>query len=338
MNQSEASEIISLGTTLGGKNRDLWRQIEMDAFGADPHHISQHIPRGKKDGDTEFFILRAGGKPVGRASVDIYEGSMSEEEKTDRMGFIDEFVILSEHKHLSALLIAHCLSVLKGAGAEEVIVKGEGFPALSAQEFDDLAPSDLPSNPPWYIDLFEQEGFVKHKEWANFRFTLPKQVRQRDLERWESLRTSQGIKFKRLNGTSRRDMKQYSAAVHDVMAEHYGYSPVMAMDSYSFVKFLFSGISDRFVRLRMYALHNRSGETIGFLSYHPDYDITRYSLEKYWTMPIYNPKFLMVIPDFVRSLRTAKRARIGSIGFRQEWRRKGLIRYLDFALKEVIKE
>lgn len=338
MKDSETSEVISLGAKLKRKHRKMWRRVELDAFEGDPGHIMSRVPKGKKGGDSELFLLYSGGEPVGTASATVDKGWASEGERKEKMGFIDGFVIHPDYKHLAGELINRCLSALKDKGAEAVVVRSQAFPALAAQEFDDLAPGHLPTNPPWYIDLFEQEGFVKQKEWGNFRFNLPRGASQEELDRWDAMLARRGMKVKKLTGRSRKELKQYSDVAYEVLVDHYGYMPSRFMDSYSFIRFLLFGLFTRIAKVRIYVLCNTSGDIVGFCSYHPDFNIALNSINRHSRKRWYNPTVLKSVPDFLRCIRRAKRATVGSIGLREESRRKGFIRSVDWVLGLILKE
>jgi hypothetical protein len=337
MTREETSKVLYFGTRLKRKHRKVWNKVERDAFEDSPNHVMEHVPRGE---NVEFLVLYSEGDPVGRASTSLGEGWLSEGRKKENIGFIDGFIIHPDYRHLAGDLIDRCLSTLRERGAAGVIVRSQGFPALAAQEFDDLAPCHLPANPPWYIDLFEVKGFVKHSEWANFRLTLPREISQADLAAWETLRASQGITVRKLKGGSRKELKQYSDITYDLLSDHYGYTPSRLMDSYSFIRFLSFGLLTRIARVRIYVLRNQSGEIVGFSSYHPDYNILRHSLanrSKVRWYSILAP--VKQIVGFVRDMRGAKRATIGSIGLRRGSRGTGLVLgIMDFGLKLIIEE
>jgi len=335
--QAETTEVRCVGTVLNRSNRNLWRKLEMDAYRDDPFHVIRRPPKGKKGGKAEFFFLYSGRQPVARAAVYVGEGWLAHEKK-ERAGFICDFVILPDKRHLAGTLIDHCLSVLRNKGAEGVLVKCNNFPALAAHEFKDLLPIGLPTNPPWHIDLFEQRGFVKEQEWLNFRIDLPSVTLQSRLAKWESALAGQNITVKKLNGRSRKELKRYADAACEIMGEHYGYTPSNFMDTYSFFKFLAFGIITRIGRFRIYVMYDEDNEIVGFWSYHPDYSIAQLGLNKYMGKKWYAPVGLMAFPEFIRNIRRTKRATIGSMGLREGWRRKGLARAVDYAFKCTLQE
>ena len=138
MGRKGSYEIVSLGGKLNRKTRELWRRVEIDAFEDDPRHVLGGVPRWGRMPDTEFFLLYSGDKPVGRAAVALGQGWLSSDKKQDNVGFIQWFVIHPLHRRLAGNLIGHCLSHLKRWGAEGVIVRDQLFPAMAAEEYEDL--------------------------------------------------------------------------------------------------------------------------------------------------------------------------------------------------------
>jgi hypothetical protein len=338
MSRSETPEVISVGPVLNRKNRKLWRSIETDAFQGDSNHAMELPPKGRKGGNSEFFFLCCEGDPVGRVATGIGEGWLSEEKKEEGVGFIDDLIVLPDHKHHAGLLIDRCLSALKERGAEGVIARSQKFPALTAQEFDGLPPGELPTNPPWHIDLFEQKGFVKRKEWANFRLTLPREVSHTEFSKWEAVARARGIEVRRLGWRTREDLKQYAKVACEVLSGHYGYTPTNFMESYSFLRFLAFGVYTSVWKYRIYVLKNQAGEVIGFFSYHPDYQFAIHAISKHSGREWYNPLGLVAAPQFFRTIHTARRAKGGSIGLRKEWRNRGFVFVMDLILKLVVGE
>lgn len=337
MKQNECTYIRSLGNSLNRKERALWRRVDRDIFESDSNHIPSNVSKRRKNtGFKEYFILYCGDEAVGRAAATVDEGWLGE--KKESVGFIDDLVIDRSHKKLAGMLIDRCLGVLKETGVEGVVARSHGFPALAAQEFDDLPPTHLPCNPSWYIGLFEQKGFVKHKEWGNFRFTLPSEASPDSAPRLNALVSSCKAEIVPLNTRNRSQVKQYSDLTYEVLGEHYGYTPTRFMDSHSFFKALFFGLLCRIGKFRIYVLRNDSGEVVGFFSYHPDYNMAANSADKYLRKGSFNPLALLAIPAFIGSLHRAKRATIGSIGLDEAWRRRGFVMVFDHGLKFVLDE
>jgi hypothetical protein len=276
---------------------------------------------------------------VGRAAASVDETRLAQEE--DRVGFVDDFIIDPDYRHLADVLIGRCLSVLRKSGVSEVVVRSHGFPALAAEDFAESPPADLPCNPPWYIELFEREGFIRHKEWANFRFPLPSEASAEGIVRWESLLARTGMRVGPVNVRSRRELEQFSNLAYDVLADHYGYTPSRFMDSYSLTKHLLLAVAYPVVRSRIHVLRNGRGDTIGFLSYHPDYRIaTKRVMRHLRRVPF--PLTILAVPPAVATyvflVRRTKKATLGAIGLGEEWRGRGFLRAIDYGLKMIKRE
>ena len=336
MEHSDTASIVSLGASLKGKQKKLWKKVEDDVLGDDPNYVITITPKHKKNGERDLFMLYCDGQAVGRAAIVV--DARWVREKNENTGFIDDFVIHPNHVDLSDMLIEHCLYILKQKGVDSVIVRHGGFPALAAQEFHDLAPASLPCNPPWYIELFERNGFVKHKEWGNFRLSIPTQCSAADIAKWESILACHHSNAQPLDVKNWNQVKQYSNLTYEVLVDHYGYIPTRFMDSHSIIHFVGFGILCKITRLKVYVIQDSSGKIVGFLSYHPDYNVIKKSLRKYSKMKWYNPQTFLAISSFISSIRTNKRAAIGSIGFAKESRKKGFIKAIDYGVQFLIKE
>ena len=341
MSHSGDASIVSLGSSPRLRKRVQWRQVERDVLeGQRNYNPSVALFRREHHESREFFLLSYQGKHVGRAAAVVSETDFAR--RKERLGFIDDFVIHPDHKRLAALLIKRCLQVLRRSGVEEVIVRSHGFPALAAQEFEESPPSGLPCNPPWYIELFERSGFTRHKEWANFRFALPaRDVSKEDIAKWEGLLAGTRTQLKRINVRSRKELRQYSDLVYDVLVEHYGYTPSRFMDSYSVLKHAVVATMFPLVRFRIYVLRSESGETIGFSSYHPDYHAAARPIVRFLKRVRFPFNALVLIPAlavYLLLIRRTNKVTIGAVGLAEGWRRKGFVRAVDHGLSLLRKE
>jgi hypothetical protein len=338
MDQQESYAVVKLGARLDRRERGLWKKVEKEAYRGDANHIPTRVPRRMGD-ETEYLLLYRGDRLVGRAATVLGEGWLSSEDGRERVGFISDFVIHPEHLKGAEMLIEDCLSLLQGKGAEGVIVRSRGFPGLATETFAGLPPSGLPDNPPWYVDLFEAAGFRKEKEWLNFRITLPRQMAESKISRWEGLLAAQGVEVRLLRGRSKKESRQFADLTHDVLDDHYGYTRSKPAESLSFLGLLVSDLVNRFTRFRIYVIYSQSGEMVGFFSWHPDYNMARQCLARYDDKKWYDLLAgLGAVRDVWRALRSSRRAVIGSIGLREEARKVGLIRAMDFSLKVGLRE
>jgi len=341
MSHSKEASIISLGSSPRGRKRAQWRKVERDILEGQPNYNpSAPLFNRGHDESREFFLLSCEGEHVGRAAAVVSETDLAR--RKERLGFIDDFVIHPNYKHLAKLLIQRCLTMLRQSGVQEVIVRSHGFPALAAQEFEESPPSSLPCNPPWYIELFERRGFTKHKEWANFRFALPRQDASKEgIAKWEGILAGTHTQARRINVRSRKELKQYSDLVYDVLVDHYGYTPSRFMDSYSLLKHVIIATVFPIVKFRVYVLKSEDGRTIGFTSYHPDYYMAARPVIRFLKRVWFPCNALVLIPAlavYILLIRRTRKATIGAVGLAEGWRRKGFIRAIDHGFGLVRKE
>jgi len=167
------TRVKSLGTSLKGKDRLIWRDIEKNAFEGDENYIP-FSPGVREGEEREFFILMDGEEKIGRACTTVDRGWI--EKRKENIGFIDDFAILPDYKEDANLLIKHCLSVLKDKGLEGAFVRRSPlFPGLLVDAKE--PPTFLmPYNPSFYIDLFAKEGFTREKEWVEVRLKFPSKL------------------------------------------------------------------------------------------------------------------------------------------------------------------
>jgi hypothetical protein len=338
MKHSKGAEVIFLGSSLGRRKWSQWRKVETEVFQDQPNYNESNSLRRSKGGHREFLLLRCDGKYVGRAAAAAITTRLSQSD--EKLGFIEDFVIGPSYRHLAGMLVGRCLTILEGRGVKEVIVRSHGFPALAASEFEGVPHADLPCNPSWYVRVFERSGFSKYKEWASFRFALP-QVSEDGTARWESLLARTGARVGPISVRSRVELEQYSDLTYNVLVDHYGYTPSRFMDSYSLFKHVVIALGFPIVRSRIHVLRDSQGETIGFLSYHPDYRVAmKRAVNCLKRVPF--PFTVLAVPPalvaYLLSVRRARRATIGAVGLGEEWRGRGLVRAIDYGLKVIRQE
>ena len=324
----EAISIVSLVFPLDKKQASLWRQVEREAFEEDEYHIPlTSIQYGE---ETEFYLLYYHDKAVGRVCASIDRQWI--EKKGNNLGFIEDLVINPAHRDLAHMLIKRCLDFLRDKGVEGAIVRSHSFPALAAQSLNqDVPPFTMPCNPPWYIDLFEQEGFVKFKEWANFRLLLPPKIPKDDASRSKNCVKHLDATMGPLNMKNRRQINEYNALMDDILEDHFGYTPGRVFTKLdSLPKHILFIVLCRLAKFQIYVIQTRSGQIVGLSSFAPNYNIA--------LRPLVNKlerfRFLALAKFFV-SLRRTKRAEIGAIGLSKEMRGKGFVKLMDHALKTM---
>lgn len=322
--EQEKITIRSLGSSLDNKDkRILWMKIEGDAFKDDPNYIPQIIViTRKKDVEVErgFFVLYRDEEPIGRATATLDKGWV--ERKKENIGFIDDFCIESKYKDLSGVLIKKCLSTLKEKKVEGVICRYQGFPGL-AREVSEEPPFRLPTNPPWYIDIFLKNGFVKHKEWGNFRFVVPQKLPESRIMKGKELLKNLDAELKLIDMKKRDRIREYNKLVSDVFIEHFGYNPRDLLgEADSLIKHILTRIVCRLIKVRIYVLRTKSGEALGFFSFLPDMNIPLRSIAKSLVKGKINP---FDIPKLLIILRRAKRSEVGGLGLTEKIRNMGVI-------------
>lgn len=331
INKGEGVSVVSLGSSLDKRQVSLWRNVERRIFEDDPYYVPAFSISSKGE-DTEFFVLYDGADAIGRAAISINRQWI--DEKGENLGFIDGFVIDPEYQEQAGMLIEHCLSLLKERGFEGAVVRSNKFPALASQKLGrDVPPFCLPCNPPSYIDLFEGKGFVRYKEWANFRFKLPAKVPEVSIVRGKKCVTSLQVKTQSLNMRSRRHINGYIDLKKRILEDHFGYAPQTFMDEVdSLPKHIFFVMLCLIAKFKIYVLENRSGEIIGFLSFCPNYNVAARPLLK--SSGVFSS--LLAIPKFILSLRRTKRVEIEAIGLTKEMRGKGFINLMDHGVKVMV--
>lgn len=328
--EEKAASIVSLGSSLDRKQASFWLDIDRRIFEDDEYHIpSQKV--GEVGEETEFFVLYDGDVAVGRATASVNRKWI--EEKGDNLGFISDFVISPDHKHLAELLIDRCLDALREKGVEGAVVKSHGFPALAAQELDhDVPPFCLPGNPPWYIDLFESKGFVKYKEWASFHLTLPSSIPKEEIDRGKRSVKSLDAKVGPLKMRSRRQVNEFHDVQDIILENHFAYTPKRFItEDDPRLKHILFVVLCKLVKNRIHVLQDTSGRVVGCVSFAPNFNVVlRPLMKKKGKLP------LSGLPRFLISLRRAKRAEIGVMGTTREMRSKGLVKLMHQGLRLMV--
>ena len=329
---NEELSIVHLGSSLDKKQISLWRDIETNIFEDDIYYMPSTSIPGQNE-DIEFYVLYDGDKAIGRAAPSVNQQWI--DEKGDNLGFISDFVISPQYRHAAGMLIEHCLSVLREKGVEGAIIRSRGFPALAAQELGgDVSPFSLPCNPPWYVDLFEERGFVKHKEWANYRLSLPSKVYEDNIDRVKKHVKGLDVKMGPLNMRNRRHINEYNALKQHILEGHFGLTRQTFMtDIISLRRHILFIMLCRLTKFRIHVLEDASGRIVGLLSFCPNYNIAARSLIKS-SGPVNS---LLALPRFIISLRRIKRAEIEAIGLADEMRGRGFVRLMDYGLKAMVK-
>jgi GNAT superfamily N-acetyltransferase len=334
MESKEALSIISLGNSIDRKQTRLWRWVEEDIFGNDPNHVPV-IPNINLSDDTEFFIAYNGERPIGRVAASIDREWISE--RGDNLGFLNDFVIAPDYQRLGEDLIDRGLSVLKAKGVDGAVVRWSGFPALAAEGFgDDVPPTLLACNPPWYIDLFERKGFTKHLEWVNCRFGIPPHIPEEGVARGQKVVKALGLKFGLLKWRSRRQVDEF-LDLQDVILEGrngFGYSPKRPLKKDAgFLPYLIYVLAAKLTKTSAIVLEDESGKIVACQSFCPNHNVPLKSLrnrKRSWIRP--QSWGTVAVARYFIELRRTRRGEITSFGFAPELRGRNLIAFMDYSI------
>ncbi len=329
------AHVKSLGNSLKGKDRLIWRNIAEDAFKGDDNYI-QVSPGMRKGEEREFFILLDGEKKIGRACATVDKEWI--EKKGEKIGFIDDFTILLDHKKDASVLIKHCLSILKDKGLDGVFVRNNGFPALQVEGFEHPPSAYLPYNPPFYADLFLNDGFQREKEWHNIHLKLSP-IKEEDIFVGEKRLKDLKIEVVKLNMRDKRAVKEYSDLVHRTFIGHFGFNPREFIVGYdTFFKRIFMRITIRIMRFRIYVgkYKGKDGKMVIYFSFFPDINVFFKSLRAKGKNPF---GLIAMLKLMLGGAKKIKRVKVGSIGLDESIRNMGIFSdMLGYELNLAVKE
>ncbi|VUT26209.1 MAG: Acetyltransferase (GNAT) family protein [Candidatus Methanolliviera sp. GoM_oil] len=317
-----SEEIISLGTSTRGKSGKIWRDVERNVARYDPNYFfmfNLNPQSSKEEIEKEFFAILVDGDYVGRASVAL-DKRLKIGGEGKKVGFIEDFMVREDYKDHADLLIEQCLAVLKVKGVEEVMVKGSSLPALQTEGYGEVPPYGCPYNPPWYVDLFERNGFLKTKKAANYRIKIPK-ISDEAKNRGEGLLEEYGWEMRKLNMRDKKELKEYTDLMKDVyMGRFLGWEmPGMNLERLSRVRLFFSSIGAYLMRnLNWCAFEN--GKMVFCISFHPDPNAALYNLTSGKTGFISGLKII----GLPLATRRTKRYVMGGVAVSKDLRGRGL--------------
>ena len=313
----------------------IWKSLEKRLFAKEPYYIlTSRVGEQGEGEDTEFFLLYDGDLPVGRATASVNRAWT--EKKGYNLGFINDFIISPDHKEFAGLLINRCLDALRAKGVEGAIVRYQSFPALAAQDLNgDVPPLCLPGSPPWYIDLFEKEGFIKYKEWANYRMKLPRRIPKEVVDRGKRSVQNREMEIGKINLRNRREVDEYHDLMDIILWNHFGYTPARFVEREDRrVKHIAFALLAKLLKYRIYVLRDTSGRIVGCASFAPNANIAarRFLNGASRFLPIN----ILKLVGFLISMRRVRRAEIAVIGLVPEMRGKGFVRLTDAVLWAIV--
>jgi hypothetical protein len=254
---------------------------------------------------------------VGRASATLDKNWI--EKRGENSGFIDDFVIFPEHKHDADLLLKCCLSWLKEKGMEQVMVRGSSIiPAIEVEGYKQFPAFGHPHNPPWYVDIFLQNGFVPTKQWLGFRYKIP-QIPPSEAKKFEQLCQGSGIKIRWLTRESRELQHLY----HETNITQFGWNPQLEASPSRF-KALINHLLFRLLKMRTFVGIDANGKMVFYGSYLPDFNEALNGLNIDWSRKSLSNIYPLLKLPFV--IRRTKRTLGAGIGMVEEMRGKGYMK------------
>jgi hypothetical protein len=334
----EAESIVSLGNSIDMKQTRLWRQVEKDIFDGQPNYAPV-VPNINLTDDTEFFIAYDREKAVGRAAASINREWIAD--KGDNLGFLNDFIIAPGYERLGGELIDRCLHVFQGKGIEGAVVRWSRFPALATEHLgEDVPPAGLACNPPWYVDLFEEKGFTRHREWVNYRVALPSRISEEGMAKRnriaEALRADVGL----LKWRNRQQVDQFLDLQEMILdgENSFGYSPGRELKKDAgLLSYLTYVLAAKLTRTSVGVVHDASGNTVACLSFAPNHNVALRPLrnrKRSWIRP---SSWGTVAPAaYFVELRRTRLAQIKGFGFAPEIRgRSNLLVLVEYALNTM---
>lgn len=172
--------------------------------------------------DYACFMAMDGDKIVGRV-VAIINNRANErwEEKCVRFGWID----FTDNEEVSAALLKAVEDFGKAKGMDKV--EGPlGFTDMDPEGmliegFDRLGTMATIYNFPYYPQHMEKLGFVKAKDWVEFKITVPSQIPDKMLRVGEIVQKKFGLKIVKLKSKKEIAEKNYGQRIFELINEGY---------------------------------------------------------------------------------------------------------------------
>ena len=307
--------MVSLGSSLKGGNRKIWRDVERKVAESDPDYFfGFNMEPLVRNVEKEFFVLAIDGDYVGRGISALDKNWMGR-----TVGFIDDFMICEAYRKDADLLIDRCLSSLKVKGALEVMVRGGLFPAIETKGYEDAPPFGCPHNPPWYADLFERNGFSPTRRFVNYRIEIPKILL--DGKVGKDLTDEEGREIRELKRRKREELKKYIEIMSEAsFARFFGWDTagIEMGKRPSRTRLLLNGLLTHIVRYKTFCTFE-NGKMIGCTTIHPDYN----AILKNLTAGKRGVKTGIKLLGFPFALRKAERYVFGGTAQIKEARGKG---------------
>ena len=176
-----------------------------------------------KNADADYFLAYKDGKLVGRVAAIINNNAnVCWEHKAVRFGWIDFIDDIEVSKAL--------IDTVKEWGRERGMneIKGPlGFTdmdkeGLLVDGFDNLSTMVCISNPPYYMEHFEELGLVKDVDWIQYSFYLPKKTPEKLVRFSELIQKRYGLRILQLKDKKR--LLEFGQKIFELYNE--AYSPL----------------------------------------------------------------------------------------------------------------
>ncbi len=325
MIKKEDVSVISFGSFVTKKQKEIWKKIEIDAFKGNENHIMiVGIPKPKEYIEREFFVLKVGDEYAGRAVVTVDKNYI--EKKDQSFGFIDFFTMREEYKKHSSELIKKCLSFFKDKKVSRVLVR-YSFPALQYTEFDEFQPFGFPHTPTWYINLFQKQGFIKTKRWVNYRFKFPKDIPKEGVEAAEKLIKELKITVRPLKTWNAKEVRECHELMFRAFMPKFGWDPGEKKEMNSTFLLLGHFLLKHLLKYKVWVGIDEDGKIVGSGNYFPD---PGWAIQKLMKEKKYDCPKIVRIFRILRTMKKSERAKIGGLGMREDMRGRGFLKYVMY--------
>ncbi len=172
--------------------------------------------------DCECYLALDGNKVVGRVAAIINKRANERwNEKTVRFGYID-FI---DNEEVSQALIDAVAKFGKSHGMDK-IVGPLGFTDLDPEGmliegFDQLGTMATIYNDPYYPQHMEKMGFVKAKDWVEFKIIVPDKIPEKMMRIAEVVKQKFGLCVVKISSRKEIKEKNYGQKIFDLINEGY---------------------------------------------------------------------------------------------------------------------
>ena len=265
--------------------------------------------------DAQYYLAERDGVVVGRIAA--IHNRLHNETHDDRVGFFGFFESTDDQGVAEALLDAaggwlqqRGLDTIRGPASFSVndecglLVKGFEFPPTVM----------MPHNPPYYVALLEQAGFVKAKDLICFQGSDPETARARLSRATELIRQRYGITVRGLNmGDFENEIGRIKQLYNKGWEKNWGFVPMTERE--------IDHLAEQFkpvVVPDLVPFAEKDGQVIGFAVALPDFNV-----------PLRRNRSGAFLPGLIRTLWMLKTKRIGRVrvlllGILPEFRGKGV--------------